>query len=146
VFVLNTWSMNRIVVSVKMATAGLLTSLVQLCYSCPNMNLVHSTFSTQRSVHTTQASLSMPSPRQIQMSGFSQSALTEELVWASTLKATGGVMTPSSSCVAAGGHGELHMLSVTSPAVCRRVPAVAASRDRTRGGGPVMAYCGARHT
>ena len=61
-----------------------------------------------------------------------QSALTEELVWASTLKATGGVMTPSSSCVAAGGHGELHMLSVTSPAVCRRAPAVAASRDRTR--------------
>ena len=64
--------MKRIVVSVKMATAGLLTSLVQLCYSCPNMNLVHRTFSTQRSVHTTQASLSMPSPRQIQMSGFSQ--------------------------------------------------------------------------
>ena len=41
----DTWSMDRIVISVIMATAGLLSSLVQLCYSCPNINLVHCTFS-----------------------------------------------------------------------------------------------------
>ena len=33
--------MNRNAVLVKAATAGLLSSLVQLCCSCPNMNLVH---------------------------------------------------------------------------------------------------------